>query len=714
MTLRDAVQAVLARPSARWTVLALISATIVGTAATSYRQIHAELTNVALQRRTDVARLAAATLAEKFGRVEDIAVSLANRTLVEELVAAGNWGEAIKYLRNAPNDLPQIERLFLADVRGTLRADAPALPGVRGLNFAHREWFKGVSRNWKPYVSPAYTRSAKPQLNVFAVAVPIHGAAGTAAGILVLQVRLESLVEWIGDIDFSPEEFLYIVDSKGRLAFDSKKGNRKELTDLSATPIVQKMRAGEHGVAIGFEPVAQEDSIVAYALVPGYNWGVVAQQPTRASRALAARDAQLRRLLTGYGFILLLGTATVFLMSRVAVERQRVEDERLRTAEREHATQALREKDRLMTAMGAMAKVGGWEFDARTGKGTWTDEVARIHDLEPGTETSAETGLTFYRGESRIRIETAIKDAVEHGRPYDLELEMVTAKGNRKWVRTIGQPVMENGVVTKVWGSFQDITERRTVEQEIRRLNADLERKVVERTAELEAANKELEAFSYSVSHDLRAPLRSIDGFSQALLEDYPDRLDEQGRNYLNRVRAGTQRMGDLIDDLLQLSRVTRAEMRREQVDLSALAGSAVEDLRRAEPRRQVEVAIEPGLTAEGDPKLLRIALVNLLSNAWKFTGKQPAARIELGVRNDKDGRAFFVRDNGVGFDMAYAPKLFGAFQRLHAASEFPGTGIGLATVQRIVHRHGGRVWAESAVNRGATFYFDLPSNSHV
>jgi light-regulated signal transduction histidine kinase (bacteriophytochrome) len=227
----------------------------------------------------------------------------------------------------------------------------------------------------------------------------------------------------------------------------------------------------------------------------------------------------------------------------------------------------------------------------------------------------------------------------------------------------------------------------------------------------LEAVNKELEAFSYSVSHDLRAPLRAIDGFSQALIEDYPDRLDEQGRYYLERVRAGTQRMGELIDDMLQLSRLTRVEMRFEMVNISVLAESVIADLRRAEPQRQVEVLIQQDMIAEGDANLQRIVLVNLLANAWKFTGRQSDARIELGTMGDDDGLVFFVRDNGAGFDMNYVSKLFGAFQRLHTTGEFPGTGIGLATVQRIIRRHGGRIWAEGAVNKGATFYFALPSN---
>ena len=242
----------------------------------------------------------------------------------------------------------------------------------------------------------------------------------------------------------------------------------------------------------------------------------------------------------------------------------------------------------------------------------------------------------------------------------------------------------------------------------LRKSSDELEQRVINRTQELHAANKELEAFSYSVSHDLRAPLRSIDGFSQALLEDYAATLDQQGREFLQRIRVNSQRMAQLIDDLLNLSRMTRCDIQRGPVDMSAIAFAIASELQRTSPDRQAEWFIAPSVIANGDARLLRVVLENLLGNAWKFTSKQERAAIEVGVMPHERTTAFYVRDNGAGFDMAYAGKLFGAFQRVHEATEFEGTGIGLATVQRIIHRHGGRVWAESAVDRGATFYFTL------
>jgi PAS domain S-box-containing protein len=277
---------------------------------------------------------------------------------------------------------------------------------------------------------------------------------------------------------------------------------------------------------------------------------------------------------------------------------------------------------------------------------------------------------------------------------------------------TIAPVRSSGGEITHYIAIKQDVTERKRAEEVIRGLNTELEQRVRDRTAQLEAANQELEAFAHSVSHDLRAPLRGIDGWSMALLEEYGAELDSKAHTYLDRVRSEAQRLGGLIDDLLELSRITRSEMAIGRVNLSSLAETIATRLKEMHPGRRIEFLIASGLTGTGDARLLEIALSNLLDNAVKFTGPRPQARIEVG-KTAGDGRsAFFVRDNGVGFDMAYAGMLFGAFQRLHRAREFPGTGIGLATVQRVIHRHGGRVWAEARLGEGATFSFTLGANT--
>ena len=504
-------------------------------------------------------------------------------------------------------------------------------------------------------------------------------------------------------------------------------------------------------------------------------------------------------------------------------------------SERRSAEELLRRQGMMLREAGELAHVGGWEFDPVTLEGSWTAETARIHDVDPDAPTDARMGMSFYVGDSRERIEAAVREAIEHGTPYDLELEMISAIGTRKWVRTICYPTVEDGRAVRIRGSIQDITEHRLAEQalresedrlraffdsaligtlvgdvegavvaandeylriigytredleagrvrwdavtppefapldvrgieeaqrrgecvpyekqyvrkdgsrvwvlvgfvlvgegrrrsvafildisarkqaeaEARRLNEELEERVRERTAELEAANKELEAFSYSVSHDLRAPLRAVDGFSRMLVEDYGARLDEEGRRLVGVVRENTQRMGRLIDDLLAFSRAGRAELRRQRLDMKSLVDAVCRDLGVGGEAGRVELVVGALPDARGDGALLRQVWENLLSNAVKFSGRSEGPRIEVSGRADGPQVVYEVRDNGVGFDMQYASKLFGVFQRLHGVREFPGTGVGLALVQRIVARHGGRVWAHAAVGEGASFCFTLPA----
>ena len=350
---------------------------------------------------------------------------------------------------------------------------------------------------------------------------------------------------------------------------------------------------------------------------------------------------------------------------------------------------------------------GAWEMDLKTHKAFRSVEHDRIFgypELLP--EWTSERFLEHVLPEDRAKVSDALLYAGESNSEWNFECRIRRIDGRTRWVLIIGRSCkVTEETPHHIAGIIQDITQRKQAEEE----RIDLIQNLSRRTAELLAMNKELEAFSYSVSHDLRAPLRSIDGFSRILMEDYQTKLDDEGRDNLARVRAASQRMGQLIDGMLQLSRLSRCELSLERVNLSEIARDVVDGLQKVEPERRVEVMIEANLLAFAGAALMRSLLENLLGNAWKFTRKTGNAKITFGLTTHEKAPTFFVRDNGAGFDMTYAHKLFGAFQRLHAIDEFPGTGVGLATVQRVIVRHGGRVWADSKPDQGATFYFTLP-----
>jgi len=339
-------------------------------------------------------------------------------------------------------------------------------------------------------------------------------------------------------------------------------------------------------------------------------------------------------------------------------------------------------------------------------------ELENILELIPGKfDGQIRSFLDCVHPSDQSRVIRAFTKAIRLQSGLELEFRFRRRAKPDGWLLTRGRVCSDgDGRPARLVGVGLDVTAQKSAQLEVLRLNAELERRVAERTAQLQAANKELEAFCYSISHDLRAPLRSIRGFTEVLLERYTSQLDARGQEFLRRACDSSHHMDDLVESLLKLSRVGRSDLSHSPVDLSRLSALIAAELKASDPSRDVAFHISPDLRASGDEQLLKLLLENLLCNAWKFTSKRSAAKIEFGVIEVPE-KAFFVRDNGAGFDPSYGGRLFGVFQRLHSPTEFPGVGVGLAIVQRIINRHGGRIWADGAVERGATFYFVLPEN---
>lgn len=374
---------------------------------------------------------------------------------------------------------------------------------------------------------------------------------------------------------------------------------------------------------------------------------------------------------------------------------------------------ALRQRDTDAPPQTAGWRLGAWSIELPQLAMTWSDTLCAIHEIPSGFRPCVEDACGFFAPEHRDAVRFAFGACINLGRAFDLEAEIVTAADRRTLVRVVGQAMRgAGGTIVRVQGALQDVSAGMRAAEKMRELDERVEERVAMRTAQLQAAKLDMEASSASIAHDLRSPLSAISGYSK-MLEAEGGRLSERGRHFLRRIRAAASQMDTMTEGLLALAWLSRAPLREEAIDLAPIAGELLTGLQERDAQRQVQVNVMPRIQAQGDVVLLTQVLSNLLSNAWKFTARQARAQIEVGMKTDPDrGRVYFVKDNGAGFDMAHASRLFEVFQRLHSTAEFEGTGVGLATVVKIIGRHGGHIWAESTPGLGAAFYFTLRGNA--
>jgi signal transduction histidine kinase len=519
----------------------------------SCTKIYSSSTTLAIDNQKELANLSAAVLEERFSRLIDVGKSLASGITLQKFILENKWDDAVNLLQNAQKDFTYLDGISLVDPNGFLKANTPYLSGIVGKQYTYRDWYKGVSNKWEPYISEIFHRSAIPQYVIFIVAVPIKTAEEKILGILLLYIDIATLLKWGDQLIHGSNADLYFIDQNHNIIYSP---NNRRLDENYVIPKDQTIypHIGTNQDGIIYFNDHSANMIFTYHVLPKYKWIAVIKQS--APSVFAARNSN---------FLFFMFVSVIFTILSI---------------------------------------------------------------------------IFIY-------------------------------------------------LLYSIMKKLKDEKDKSTL------LNAQLEN-----------SNKELESFSYSVSHDLRAPLRSIDGFSQALLEDYFDKLDAQGQNFLNRIRNSTLRMSQLIDDILNLSRVSRTKLCMHKLNLSEMCKEIFNELAQSNPDRSVKTIVDDNLEIEGDSGAVKIMLENLLGNAWKFTSKieNPVITVSKTIINGET--ILFVKDNGAGFDSTYVDRLFGAFQRLHKESEFTGTGIGLATVKRIVTRHGGKVWAEGSVNQGAIFYF--------
>jgi PAS domain S-box-containing protein len=660
-----------------------VTIAIAASAAFGLRASETVLRNEAEERNHAIAAMAAHSIQGHFDEMlGDVNAALASQAHIAEGITQRDFSAVQTALDTMRKNHPHLDRLAITDPAGSVWADSPVAPALRGRNFASRDWYRLVQAAQRPVLSPIDRRLAPPQVPVTVIASPIRAPGGRLVAYLVAQENLVNLGQWLSGLHPSPGTHILLYDSRGREVSDPEGRGPPE----SWQKPLQQAKQGRSGHAMISDTQGRR-GLLSYAGVPGYGWSVLVNQPH--AEVLAAAET-LRTRFIGFGLLILAALLPFCYLGARALSRHqtaREQAQHLLSGVIEGSPDPIWAVDRSWQVLAynrAAADEFRWLFGNELQLGG--NVVEAMASRPDDRDCLQQRWQRVLDGESFVVTERFGHD--EHDQ-RTFETRYYPLWGGRE------QPIAAAQVA-------RDITERAQTELRIKELNLQL----VQHNADLLAVNQELEHFSYSVSHDLRAPLRAIDGFAAMLAARAKERLDEEDRRLLAVVRDNSRTMGQLIDDLLDISRVSRTELRHNRVNMNLLVREVWQEVG-ANFRGEFDLNILPAPPA--DHLLMRQLWRNLLSNAVKFSIGQPEPRIEVsGEATDKEC-VYHVVDNGAGFDMRYASKLFGVFQRLHHAEEFPGTGIGLAIAARIVTRHGGRIWAEGMPGQGARFHFTLP-----
>jgi PAS domain S-box-containing protein len=670
----------------------LILSPLILTAILTYSKTRQDLTAFTLSQRQTVAYLATTTLKEKLDRLLDITVSLASRVRFRQLVTEGKWDEAIRILGGVPKDFPFIDRLFLADLEGILMSDIPALPDVRGNNFATRDWYRGISRNWKPYVSEVYQRAALPRHNIVAAAAPIKTERGKLVGILVVQVKLDSLLDWTKQIDVGDKGFVFVVDKNARIAAHPKLNLQAEIADYSKVPAVQKVLRGAKGVETLPDPIGTEPQLFAYQPVAEYGWGVIVQQPTSA--AFALRDSSLRRVLITYGLILILNCGLAYLILSTLIKVKRGEEIHSKLAS------IVESSEDAIISTTLDGKIVTWNKGAENVYGySGQEAIGRSVSLVDSPDQPNEISRIL----EKIRRGHAVDRYVTAGMKKD---------GQRIDVSLSASPIRDaSGKIVRVSAIARDITQRKQLQEELREKNRELE----QQNYLVQKANRLKSEFLANMSHELRTPLNAIIGFAQLMHDGKVGPVSTEHKEYLGDILTSGRHLLQLINDILDLSKIEagKLEFNPEPVHLTALIGEVRQILQSLSAAKRLSVAVEISPSIDElviDPAKLKQVLYNYLSNAIKFTPEQGRVTIRA-LPEASDFFRLEVEDTGIGIPPQDLNKLFTEFQQLDTSTtkRHQGTGLGLALTKKIVAGQGGRVGVESVQGRGSVFYAILP-----